>query len=48
MKNYITVDLSSLINEKDLFCKDCGNSEEILMESRAEEENKAEKSKNKK
>ena len=40
MKNFITIDLSNLINEKDLFCKDCGNSEEISMESWAEEKNK--------
>ena len=43
MKNYITIDLSNLINEKDLFCKDCGNSEEISMESWAEEKNKGKK-----
>lgn len=43
MKNYITVDLSSLINEKDLFCEDCGNSEEISIESWAEEKNKGKK-----
>jgi len=43
MKNYITIDLSNLINEKDLFCKDCGNSEEISIESWAEEKNKGKK-----
>lgn len=43
MRNYITVDLSNLINEKDLFCEDCGSSEEISMESWAEEKNKGKK-----
>jgi len=45
MKNYITIDLSNLIKEKDLFCKDCGNSEEISMESWAEKAKKPKKDK---
>lgn len=43
MQPKIILDLSDLINSKDLFCADCGNAERISEQSWAEEKNKGKK-----